>query len=282
MSEAPFPRVRALMAKETAELRAAPGVLVTPLLMLLTAVALPFVIVVGVPAWTGEALGGADDLVELARELAPLVPAVTALTADGAVQAFVLQQFLPLLVLVPVIGAMTLVTTSVVGEKQARSLEPLLATPITTGELLAAKTGVALLVSLALLAAGFAVLLGAAAAFAEPGVAATLLTPRPLALVGALAPAVAAVALVLGVMASSRTARRAYRAAVRRPRRAANHGPLRGSAGRAPVAVHRLDPDCRGAAVAAQSLARRHWRARVRPRTHPHEMDLISGTRMLA
>lgn len=205
MSEAPFPRVRALMVKETAELRAAPGVLVTPLLMLLTAVALPFVIVVGVPAWTGEALGGADDLVELARELAPLVPAVTALTADGAVQAFVLQQFLPLLVLVPVIGAMTLVTTSVVGEKQARSLEPLLATPITTAELLAAKTGVALLVSLALLSAGFAVLLGAAAAFAEPGVAATLLTPRPLALVGALAPAVAAVALVLGVMASSRT-----------------------------------------------------------------------------
>ncbi len=205
MPETPLPRVRAFMAKEAAELRAAPGVLVTPLLMLVAAVALPFLVVVGVPAWTGEALGGADDLVALAQELAPIVSRASDLTPDGAVQALVLQQFLPLLVLVPVIGAMTLVTTSIVGEMQARSLEPLLATPITTAELLAAKTGVALLVSLALLAAGFAALLTAAAMLAEPGVTATLLTARPLALVVVLAPAVAAVALVLGVIASSRT-----------------------------------------------------------------------------
>ncbi len=204
MSDWPFPRVRALLAKEAAELRAAPGVLLAPLLMLLAAVALPFGIVVGVPAWSGEPLGAADDLVDLARELAPVVSGLAHLPADAAVQALVLQQFLPLLVLVPVIGAMTLVTTSIVGEKQARSLEPLLATPITTAELLAAKTGAALLVSLALLAAGFATFLGAAAACTEPGVTGTLLTARSLTLVAGLAPATAAVTLVLGVIVSSR------------------------------------------------------------------------------
>ncbi len=204
MTDTGAARVGALMRKEAAELRAAPGVLLTPLVMLLTAVALPFGIIVGVPAWSGEALGSADDLVDLARELAPAVPALAHLPADAAVQAFVLQQFLPLLILVPVIGAMTLVTTSVVGEKQARSLEPLLATPLTTAELLAAKTGAALLVSLALLATGFLTLLAGAAALTGPGVAGTLLSARSLALVAALAPATAAVALVLGVIVSSR------------------------------------------------------------------------------
>ena len=56
-------------------------------------------------------------------------------------QALLIGQFLPLLVLVPVIGAMALVTTSIVDELHARSLEPLLATPITTLELLVAKAG---------------------------------------------------------------------------------------------------------------------------------------------
>lgn len=197
-------RVRAVMAKEVAELRAAPLVLVTPLVMLVTAVAMPFVLAVAVPAWSGEALADADDLVGMARDLAPLAPALARLPPDAAVQAFILQQFLPLLVLVPVLGAMTLVTTSVVGEKQARTLEPLLATPLTTFELLAAKTGVALLVALALLGLGTATLLLAALLLAQPGVAATLVTARSVALLAGLAPAVAAVALVLGVVASAR------------------------------------------------------------------------------
>lgn len=197
-------RMRALMAKETAELRASPLVLMTPLLMLLTAVAMPLVLAVGVPAWSGEALGDAGDLVAMARQLAPVAPDLATLAPEAAVQALILLQFLPLLVLVPVLGAMTLVTTSVVGEKQARSLEPLLATPVTTAELLAGKTAVALLVSVGMLTAGYAALVLAAAVVAQPGVAATLVTARAAALVAGVAPAIAAITLVLGVMASSR------------------------------------------------------------------------------
>jgi ABC-2 type transport system permease protein len=204
MASTALSRVRALVAKEGAELRAAKGVLAAPLLMLLTAVVVPFVVIIGVPAWSGETLDDAEDVVELAREMAPAMPVMAELAPDAAVQAFLLHQFLPLLLLVPVIGAMTLVTTSIVGEKQARSLEPLLATPITTAELLGAKTAVAFLVALALLGAGFGSLVAGAAMLAQPGVAGTLFTARPLALVTALAPAAAAAALVVGVVASSR------------------------------------------------------------------------------
>ena len=54
-------------------------------------------------------------------------------------QLFLFQQFLMLFLLTPITGAMALAAHAIVGEKQARTLEPLLATPITTFELLAAK-----------------------------------------------------------------------------------------------------------------------------------------------
>ena len=204
MPESSVARIRALLAKEAAELRAGKGVLVAPLIMLLTAVAVPFLVAIGVPAWSGETLDDAEDMVALARELGRTTPGMDRLSDAGAVQAFLLHQFLPLLLLVPITGAMSLVTTSVVGEKQARSLEPLLATPLTTAEFLAAKIGMAFVVSLTLLATGYALMVGGAAALASPGVAATLVTARPVALVVALAPAVSAVTLVLGVIASAR------------------------------------------------------------------------------
>jgi len=61
------------------------------------------------------------------------------LSAYGRVQVFLFQQFLMVFLLIPITGAMALAAHAVVGEKQARTLEPLLATPITTAELLVAK-----------------------------------------------------------------------------------------------------------------------------------------------
>ena len=61
------------------------------------------------------------------------------LTNEGAVQAFVFQQFLMLQLLIPATGAMAFAGYSLIGEKQGRTLEPLLATPITTPELLIGK-----------------------------------------------------------------------------------------------------------------------------------------------
>jgi ABC-2 type transport system permease protein len=194
-------RIRALVAKELAELRAAPAVLAGPLVMLVTAVAVPFVVAIGVPWWAAESLADAEDLVAMARESVSSGPV---LGAEAAVQAFLLAQFLPLLVLVPVVGAMALVTTSVVDELKGRSLEPLLATPITTLELIAAKAGSAFVVAMALLAAGVGLFAASTALLAEPGVLAAILTPGAAALLLGLAPGAAAATLMLGVVTSSR------------------------------------------------------------------------------
>lgn len=207
-------RITAVVAKEFAELAATKGVFLGPAAMLVTAVLMPVVIAVGIPAWSGEPLDEAGDVVRLARQLA--LPGTHGLPDTAVVQVLLFHQFLPLMALVPVVGAMTLVTTSIVGEKQARTLEPLLATPLTTGELLLAKTGTALLVALASLLTGYALLLGLVATTAEPGVASTLVTWRALTLVGGVAPAAALVALTLGAIVSTRAkdARSAQQAGV--------------------------------------------------------------------
>jgi ABC-2 type transport system permease protein len=207
-------RVAALMGKESADLRAAKGVLLAPLAMLATAVATPLLVAIALPVWSGERLDATNDVVELARTAA--LPGGAALDDAALVQAFLLHKFLPLLALVPVIGAMTLVTTSIVGEKQARTLEPLLATPLTSAELLLAKTASAFAVSVLLAALGFVALAGFIAAWGLPGVAGTLFTPRALTFVWAMAPAAALVALTMGAIVSTRArdARSAQQAGV--------------------------------------------------------------------
>lgn len=214
MTQASFARIRALARKEVADLAASRGVLLGPVAMLLTAVLMPLAVAVGVPAWSGERLDDSAGLVSLARQFR--VPGVGGLPDAALVQALLLHQFLPLMALVPVVGAMTLVTTAIVGEKQARTLEPLLATPLTSAELLAAKTGTAFALTLLLLAIGVVLLITGTALTAAPGVAATLVTGRVLALVGGVAPAASLVALTLGAIVSTRAkdARAAQQAGV--------------------------------------------------------------------
>jgi ABC-2 type transport system permease protein len=57
-----------------------------------------------------------------------------------AAQGFIVTNFMAYFLLIPAMVPMALATQSVIGEKQARSLEPQLATPIEVPELLAGKT----------------------------------------------------------------------------------------------------------------------------------------------
>src|SRR5678815_743104 len=99
---------------------------------------------------------------------------------------------------------MSLAAYSVVGEKQARSLEPLLVTPITTFELLGAKVLGAFVPSIILTAAYFAIYVLAAALFAHSGVAWVLFGPRTAGTVFILGPLAALAALQMAVCVSSR------------------------------------------------------------------------------
>jgi ABC-2 type transport system permease protein len=196
-------RVRALLSKELTDLRQNPGVFAPAILTGTIALALPFLIAIGIPYATGERLSDSSDfrgVVEAHRA----EPSPGGLDAEGAVQAWIFQQFLVLLALSPVAASMSVAAASIVGEKQARTLEPLLATPLTTFELLAAKVLGALLPALALTILLFVSYLAGIGMLAGPGVARALLAPQPLATMFVVAPLAALAALQLAVCVSSR------------------------------------------------------------------------------
>jgi ABC-2 type transport system permease protein len=99
---------------------------------------------------------------------------------------------------------MALASHSVIGEKQSRALEPLLATPVTTTELLLSKVLAAALPALALEVIAFALYLAGIRLLAAPGVFGVLVSPRTFLVVLLLGPLATLIALQLAVIASSR------------------------------------------------------------------------------
>jgi ABC-2 type transport system permease protein len=196
-------RIGALLGKELSDLRGRPGLFFPAIFTGVIATLLPLFVAVLVPHFSGERLSDSSDM-QIALELYRHQPGARALGPEAAIQASLFQQFLVLLVLSPVAASMSLAAASVVGEKQARTLEPLLATPLTTFELLLAKILGAFLPALALSFACFALYFGVAATFAEPGVARSLLTPRPLGVLFVMGPMASLTSLTLAVCVSSR------------------------------------------------------------------------------
>jgi ABC-2 type transport system permease protein len=196
-------RAAALFGKELADLRLNPALFLPAALTGFVSILLPFFVAIIVPALAGERLSDSSDL-QIAVEMSRDQPGLRDLSAEGAIQAWIFQQFLVLLVLTPVAASMSVAAYSVIGEKQARTLEPLLATPLTTFELLAGKVLGALIPAVSLTLACFAVYFAGVLVFAEPGVYRALLTPASLAIVFVLGPLAALVALQLAVCVSSR------------------------------------------------------------------------------
>lgn len=193
-------RIRALLAKEFLDLLRNRAALIPVAAVVLMSLALPLFVVIGMPHLTGHTLAednGLQQIAEIAGVRADLSP-------EGRIQVFMLQQFLMLFLLTPITGAMALAAHSVVGEKQARTLEPLLATPITTIELLVAKVLGALIPTLAITLAGVAVYGLGIAATAAPGVASAMATLRTFILVFLVAPAAALTSLQAALIISSR------------------------------------------------------------------------------
>src|SRR5213594_59029 len=67
-------------------------------------------------------------------------PAAAGLEPREAVQGFIATYFLILFMLIPTVVPLTMAIYSVIGEKSARTLEPLLATPVGVADLLFAKS----------------------------------------------------------------------------------------------------------------------------------------------
>ena len=197
-------RVTALVGKELSELARNRSALLPVLAVALVSMVLPFFIGLAIPRLTGDDLSSDSDLVQALAAAGDELPGALALPDEAAVQAFVFHRFLTLLLLVPVTGAITFAGHSLVGEKLGRSLEPLLASPLTTIELLIGKVIGALIPSLAVMAGTFAVYLAGIGLLAEPGVLRAMLSPRTLLLVFGLGPMASLVALQVGVLVSAR------------------------------------------------------------------------------
>jgi len=196
-------RLLALVGKEMADLRRNPALVFPAILAGSLSMLLPFVVAVLVPSLAGERLSDSSDIA-IALERYREHGALGGLDPEAAAQAWIFQQFLVLLVLTPVTGAMAIAAASIVGEKQARTLEPLLATPLSTFELLAGKVLGAFLPALALTAATYVVYLAGVAALAESGAFRALLLPASLAVTFLLGPLLSLAALQLAVCVSSR------------------------------------------------------------------------------
>ena len=132
------------------------------------------------------------------------MPELAGLTGNALIQAFLFHQFALLLLMVPVVSATALATHAVIGEKQSKALEPLLATPISTLELLAAKALTPFLFALALTWLAATLYIAGIAALGEPGVWQTAFGARTAILFVVLGPLIELATLLLSVIISSR------------------------------------------------------------------------------
>ncbi len=120
-------------------------------------------------------------------------------------QFLVVTQFMPMFLMMPVIIPITVASYSIVGEKTTRTLEPLLATPITTIELLAGKgLAAALPAVLATWLAFIAFVAIAGLMGISPAIIARFFDPLWLTAILIVGPLLALAAVSLAVMISSR------------------------------------------------------------------------------
>ena len=141
---------------------------------------------------------------ELAAQVLAQRPEWAAFTAGELAGAFAVQQFLVFFLLMPAYIPLAIATFSIIGEKQARSLEPVLAAPIRTVELLAGKVIAALVPGV--LAGWLTYLVFVALASFVYGTALLGVVTDPSWLMGVfvLGPAIGLSSVVAGVIVSSR------------------------------------------------------------------------------
>ncbi len=134
-----------------------------------------------------------------------LSPDFARFAPDELMQLIVFQQFLVLYLAMPLIIPMTIAAFSIIGEKESRSLEPLLATPIKTSELLLGKSIAAVVPAMLATWAAYAVFIGGARAVAlSDQVFAGILNPMWFVAMLVLAPLLSLLSVSIGVLISSR------------------------------------------------------------------------------
>jgi ABC-2 type transport system permease protein len=197
-------RIVTLMGKELREFRASPAALIPVVLLMVVCTAVPFLLVVIVPWATGQSLTSDKTMQQVLAAAVQRTPDLARLAPDAAAEVFLFQQFLLLYLVAPIVGAVSLAAYTVVGEKQGRTLEPLLTTPMSTAEILIAKVLASFLPSVVIEAVGLSLYFLMVAVVGSPGVLWSLVSMRSALLVGVLGPFASLTALQATIAVSSR------------------------------------------------------------------------------
>ena len=192
-----FDKVKTIILKEWAEVFKNRMVFLTTLFMPLLFTALPLVILYA----TREA--GVEAMGEIPAQFAEICP--ERLTGGECFQYYMASQFLLLFMMLPLIIPINIAAYSIVGEKTTRSLEPLLATPISTFELLSAKNLAAAIPAILATWFGFGLfIIGAVIITGASQVVSVLLDPLWLIAVLVVGPLLAILAVNFALMVSSK------------------------------------------------------------------------------
>jgi ABC-2 type transport system permease protein len=159
--------------------------------------------------WLAEHFGGqsiiSSSLIQSAiSKLIADIPAVAALTSSQQFQVFLLSQFKFFLLLIPTMIAVSFATFSIIEEKQSRSLEPLLATPVRTWELLLGKALSGAIPAILMCWVCAAIFFLGVAVMGWGNLITLVLTPSWYLVFFLLNPGIAALSFLLGVIGSSR------------------------------------------------------------------------------
>jgi ABC-2 type transport system permease protein len=142
-----------------------------------------------------------------ARDVARYVeasPQYAGMDPTDVMQIVVVSQFLFFYLMMPSFIPMTVAAFSIIGEKQARSLEPLLATPASTLEILLGKTTAAVVPAVAVTWLSYCIFAAASYFVASPAVWQAIVAPLWITAMLVIAPLLAILSVFLGIVVSSR------------------------------------------------------------------------------
>jgi ABC-2 type transport system permease protein len=172
--------------------------------LLMATILVPPMILTVAPIAVSGVVGERALPADFAAQILIQRPEWATFTQNELAGAFTVQQFLAFFLLMPAYIPLSIATFSIIGEKQARTLEPVLAAPVRTVELLAGKAMAALLPGVLAGWLTYLVFVVLASIVYGPNLFGVVTDPSWLTGVFALGPAVGLSSVVTGVIVSSR------------------------------------------------------------------------------
>ncbi len=138
------------------------------------------------------------------RAIYAAAPATAGLDPTEAVQGLIATYFLILFMLIPTVVPLTIAIYSVIGEKSARTLEPLLATPVGVGELLFAKSLASTVPAVVVTWIAYAIYLGSVKLLGSHAAVQAVTAPRWILAIIVMVPLLTLLSVNLGILISTR------------------------------------------------------------------------------